>query len=143
MSITKRAKMIFGALALTGAVMATGGAFTANGITSPGVPSAAFIGGTVSQTVEAGFELASIDYASNDSGSTLNNVDLVFTGLDAMNKTISLSIVHGGGTATVPCDAGVDSNDDDPLGNTEVSCGGGLLALTGVTSVSVIVDNIS
>ncbi len=101
MTISKRAKTVIGAAALTGAVLMTGGAFTATGLDSTATASQA-VGGTVSQSVTGVGTLTGITYGYTDNTNTaVNLVDLAFTGSDGHDVSVTLS--GGADPVTVAC----------------------------------------
>ena len=79
MNINTRAKALIGAVAIGGAAIAMGGAFTAGGIDGTAVETnPVFIGGSTNQTVQ-GATLEGVDYTLSTDGSTVNSVDLRFS----------------------------------------------------------------
>lgn len=103
MIITKRAKAVIGAAALTGAVLMTGGAFTATGLDSNAAETHA-VGGIVTQTISGVGTLESISYTySDDTNTAVTVVNLTFTGSDGHNASVTLS----GGAEPVEQSCGV------------------------------------
>ena len=89
MKITKRAKVMTGAVALAGVAALTGGAFTAGGVTNSAGESQ-FIGGEVTQTVTGAATLSSVDYTFTDVSNT-----------DASNVTVTFSEIAAGSVVNV------------------------------------------
>lgn len=96
MNINTRAKALIGAVAIGGAAIAMGGAFTAGGLSADGTAAQdVFIGGAVSQTV-TGAILTAIDYTidSSTDPDQITSVDLTF-GESALNKTPTITFDSG------------------------------------------------
>ena len=137
MSISKRAKIIFGAIALTGAVAATGGAFTAGGLVRE--PDATvFVGGEVSQTIE-GATLESIDYDYTDaSNSSVNEVTLTFSAEIA--KDVDIRLNNSGADVLDDCAAGTDADTIPDSGDEAnvYTCDG--FSVSALSQLDVVVD---
>ena len=101
MKIASRARVLLGAAALTGAVFATGSAFTATGIERT-APATQFLGGTVAQSV-TGATLSTLDYTFFDTTNTeVTAITLTFADSNADGATVSLT-PSGTGPGTFTC----------------------------------------
>lgn len=94
MNLTKRNKIIIGAVALAGAAAVTGSAFTAGGLVDNTTDD--FIGGTVDQLI-TGASLENVDY---DIG-VANDIDQVVVTLDGNVEGRRLEIEFYDGTNTL------------------------------------------
>jgi hypothetical protein len=103
MDIQKRVKILVAAACVVGVIGVGGAAFTATGITD-NAPSAAFIGGTVSQSI-TGATLSNIGYGFADTANTeMNSVTLTFAdATDGATPTVALSPTDG--SVTWSCEA--------------------------------------
>ncbi|MFN8022948.1 MAG: hypothetical protein U0Q03_15590 [Acidimicrobiales bacterium] len=108
MNLSKRNKIIIGAVALAGAVAVTGSAFTAGGLSDSSNDS--FIGGTVDQTI-SGAVLTDVDYnigTDND----IDSIAVTVTG-NVAGRILEIEFYDGADAAT-----------GDPYTCTVISVGG-------------------
>jgi hypothetical protein len=111
MSISKRAKIMTGAVALAGVVALTGGAFTAGGITNSAGGSQ-FIGGEVSQTVTGEATLSDVGYTFTDVSNTdVTSVKLTFSTFTA-GSVVNVEMNGSGTDVLCVADAGTTTVDD-------------------------------
>lgn len=97
MNISTRAKALVGAVAIGGAAIAMGGAFTAGGISGTAHETPAFVGGSVDQTVE-GATLNTIAYDVDEANNKISTVTLTFNDNKSEGKVPT--IAFDSGTAT-------------------------------------------
>jgi molybdopterin-binding protein len=133
MNLTKRNKIIIGAIALAGAAAVTGSAFTAGGLTDTSNDS--FIGGTVDQTI-SGAVLTDVDY-NIGTANEIDSIAVTVTG-NVAGRVLEIEFYDIANAAT-----------GDPYSCTTISGGGtstctptGTKALsTNVSKVTFRVDN--
>jgi hypothetical protein len=140
MNISTRAKALIGAVAIGGAAVAMGGAFTAGGLAAgTDVESKpVFIGGKIMQTVE-GATLASVVYGF-DNVDDPTNIESVTLNFDVNSKaaTKTPTIVVGDGSVAYTC---------EPVGTTTAdvsTCGPqapGVFAGVGINSLAITVPS--
>lgn len=133
MNIATRARVLVGAAALTGAVIATGSAFTATGI-GMSAPASQFLGGTVAQSV-TGATLSTVVYGFEDASNTsVNSITLTFSDSNANGAAVTLT--PSGGSGTFSC-ANVTA------GSSTCSIVGPATGYSGLSGVSITVGNTS
>ena len=92
MNITKRNKIIIGAVALAGAAAVTGSAFTAGGLSDTSTDN--FIGGTITVAV-SGAVIVDVDY-NIGTANEIDNVGVTFTG-NVENRVLEIEFRDGSG----------------------------------------------
>lgn len=126
----RKSYKVLTAAAVAGLALVGGTAFTGAGLTASGTAgSPAFVGGTVSQTIE-GADLADVNYTYSGNG-TVTEVTLTFTGANADGKTATATLTGGSGTALTCANAGV-------VVASTISCT--TAGYTGATSLAVTVS---
>jgi hypothetical protein len=89
-------KKLLGAAAVAGVVAMTGSAFTAGGL--GGNPAAAFVGGSVVQSVE-GSSVTSVVYDTDEAANRITSVTLTFGNELVDGKTPTIAFTGGNGKA--------------------------------------------
>lgn len=103
MNISTRAKALVGAVAIGGAAVAMGGAFTGPGVTSnftSATNDPTFVGGEASVALD-GATLTDIAYDIDDTTSDLTGVQLTFTE-DLTGKTVDVELLNGSTSVSTP-----------------------------------------
>jgi|JI9StandDraft_2_1071091.scaffolds.fasta_scaffold323224_2 hypothetical protein len=132
MNITKRNKIIIGAVALAGAAAVTGSAFTATGLSDNSGDD--FIGGTITIAVD-GAVLEDVDY-NIGTNNEIDNVDVTLSG-NVENRVLEIQFRDGSGPIGVAYSCTVINSS---LFSTCTPTGAKTLS-TAVTAVLFRVDN--
>lgn len=136
MNISTRAKALVGVVALGGAAVAMGGAFTAGGISGTAHETPAFIGGSVDQSI-TGATISSIVHDVDEANNKINSVTLTFGDATADGKVPVITFTgatENGAYTCVAVDATSNQSLCSPNATTPVK------ADTNVTSVDITVS---
>ena len=134
MNINTRAKALIGAVAIGGAAIAMGGAFTAGGITN-NASATEFVGGSVDQTI-VGATLSSIVHDVDEANNKINSVTLTFGDATADGKVPVITFTGATENGAYTC-APVDPTSNLSLCSPDVTTP--VRADTNVTSVDITV----
>ena len=134
MNINTRAKALIGAVAIGGAAIAMGGAFTAGGVEQT-APTSQFIGGTAAQSI-SGATLSQISYTASADLLTISEVQLVLGG-EGADKNVSITFDENGTPNTsYTCDEVIDG-ELNPTGTYDCTTTGTAAANSTTTSLDV------